>query len=43
MTWCLQCGIEHKNSLAVGTDEDGEPACALAHVEAVEAMLAKSS
>ena len=28
-TWCLQCGIEHNNNLAVGRDEDGEPACAM--------------
>jgi len=27
MTWCLQCGIEHRNVPALGTDEDGEPAC----------------
>ena len=27
MAWCLQCGVKHELNVAVGQDEDGEPAC----------------
>lgn len=25
--WCVQCGVDHKPMMAIGLDEDGEPAC----------------
>jgi hypothetical protein len=27
MTWCLKCGEEGHPVVAIGADEDGEPAC----------------
>ena len=29
MTWCLQCGATSRPEVAIGVDEDGEPACGL--------------
>jgi len=26
-TWCIQCGVEKRATLAVGKDEEGAPAC----------------
>lgn len=33
MAWCLQCGSEGRPELAVGVDEDGEPACVFHRVK----------
>ena len=43
MAWCLQCGIQGKNELSVGVDEDGEEACAMHRVKSRQTTRARVS
>jgi hypothetical protein len=36
--WCIQCGKESRPTLAIGVDEDGEPACIGHSVNEVKLM-----
>jgi hypothetical protein len=29
MSWCQQCGVANRPEVAIGVDEDGDPACAM--------------